>query len=102
MNNPFLNTEPTPNTEAETTTTNELVATTPATAPAVVKPTSRRRPRFVERPTDENTPIVNRRDLLTANKTHNGKPQISRERQIAGNLPNWEPTPPGGITINRH
>lgn len=30
------------------------------------------------------------------------KPQISRERVIAGDLPEWEPLPPGELQVVRH
>ena len=67
----------------------------------VQRPSSRRRPRFVPRPkNDDNASFVERRNLLTSVAT-SAKHQITRERKIAGNLPDWDPLPPGEILINR-
>lgn len=70
--------------------------------PLVGRPSGRRRPRFVEKPKKQDDTLVARRNLLTATKTAAGQHQFSRERKIAGNLPDWDPMPPGEIRVARH
>ena len=66
------------------------------------RPGQRRRPRFVERPkSPDDDPVLNRRNLLSSTRTSGDKPQFSRERVIAGNLPDWDPLPPGEMLISR-
>lgn len=74
----------------------------PQPTPVVKRPRSRRRPRFVEKPKKKDDSLVARRNLLATSKPPDGKHQFSRERKIAGNLPDWDPTPPGEIRITRH
>lgn len=69
--------------------------------PVVKRPRGRRRPRFVEKPKKQNDQIVSRRNLLSATKAPDGKHQFSRERKIAGDLPDWNPLPPGEIRVTR-
>lgn len=51
--------------------------------------------RFSAPPLDQSTPLV-RRDLLRSGRKPS-EPEIGRQRKIAGNLPAWEPTPPGEV-----
>lgn len=51
--------------------------------------------RFIPPKRDEQTTPL-RKDLLTS-RLSTGKPQISRERKIAGGLPDWDPLPPGEL-----
>lgn len=67
----------------------------------IQRPGGRRRPRYLESSMEKDTTIVNRRNLLASVQTPNGKPQLSRERKIAGNLPDWDPVPPGELLIAR-
>lgn len=67
----------------------------------VQRPGARRRPRFVPKPKrEEDASFVERRNLLTATAS-TAKHQITRERKIAGNLPDWDPLPPSEILITR-
>lgn len=67
----------------------------------VQRPGARRRPRFVPKPKrEEDASFVERRNLLTATAS-SAKHQITRERKIAGNLPDWDPLPPSEILITR-
>lgn len=77
-------------------------ATSSQPTPVVKRPRSRRRPRFVEKPKKKDDSLVARQSLLSASKPPDGKHQFSRERKVAGNLPDWDPTPPGEIRISRH
>lgn len=70
-------------------------------APAITRPSARRRPRFVERPRPTDAVAVNRRDLLAATQRGNDKPQLTRERVISGNIPSWDPLPPGEMAVRR-
>lgn len=67
--------------------------------PVVGRPAARRRPRFVEPPRPETEALVNRRNLFEATARSAKSSKISRQRMIAGNLPDWEPMPPGGALI---
>lgn len=65
-------------------------------------PVIRRRTRtmFVPRPEDPNdVELIVSRGILNARQ--NKKPETSRKRLIAGNLPGWEPMPPGESVVNR-
>lgn len=55
--------------------------------------------RMRPRPPLEDTGVVVSRNVLAARAT--GKPQTSRERLMAGDLPAWEPLPPGELTVRR-
>lgn len=44
--------------------------------------------------------VVVGRGLLRSKAAHQ-KPQLSRERKIAGDLPSWDPVPPGEIAVRR-
>lgn len=50
-------------------------------------------------PKDEEQQVIIGRSLLTSQRDR--KPQTSRERQIAGALPDWEPLPPGELLVRR-
>jgi hypothetical protein len=76
--------------------------TTGTAATEDVLPVIRRRSRtmFVareEEPADLG--IIVSRGILTARATR--KPETSRKRKIAGNLPAWEPLPPGELVVRR-
>ena len=43
--------------------------------------------------------VVVQRSVLSRRSTQ--KPQTSRERKIAGDLPAWEPLPPGELVVTR-
>lgn len=58
---------------------------------------TRRRP-FVPPTQTDDSPAVSR-ELLSRTKI--GKPQLSRNRKIAGDLPDWDPLPPGEISVQR-
>lgn len=77
----------------------EQESTTDDVQPTVVvrrtRGTDRLRPRVVP---SESTVIVGRNVL---GSRASGKPQTSRERQIAGDLPDWEPLPPGELIVQR-
>jgi len=57
--------------------------------------------RFLPRPSPQAGPgtVVGRGFL--ASKSAPQRQQISRERQIAGDLPMWEPLPPGEVAVRR-
>lgn len=67
----------------------------------IVRPNSRRRPRFVEPPKPEGDKVINRASLLSSPKKTTDKQQLTRNRQIAGNLPEWSPLPPGETRLVR-
>lgn len=48
----------------------------------------------------DSSDVVIGRSLMTA-RNHDLKPQTSRERRIAGELPAWEPLPPGELFVKR-
>ncbi|MDO4685695.1 MAG: hypothetical protein Q4A92_04040 [Corynebacterium sp.] len=96
MTTPNFSPESAPETSAPQAT---VPAPTPPTPDVPVIRRERKRPRFVERP-KENDQIISRSDLL-ANKRNGGKPAFSRQRNIAGDLPRWNPEPPGEIVIQR-
>lgn len=50
--------------------------------------------RFLPPPPDSSAPL--RRDVLAAART-DARPQLSRERKIAGTLPDWSPEPPNEV-----
>lgn len=56
--------------------------------------------RFHTRPTPDTTEVVVGRDLLKARRPSTGW-TTKRERQIAGDLPDWEPLPPGELHVHR-
>jgi hypothetical protein len=58
---------------------------------------TRRKP-FIAPLNEDATPAVSRE--LASRKP--AKPQISRNRRIAGDLPDWDPLPPGEIVVARH
>lgn len=65
-------------------------------------PVIRRRTRtmFAPRPQDQNeVELIVSRGILNARQAK--KPETSRKRLIAGNLPEWEPLPPGESVVNR-
>lgn len=65
-------------------------------------PQIRRRTRtmFVPRAEDPNdVELIVSRGILNARQSK--KPETSRKRLIAGNLPGWEPMPPGESLVNR-
>lgn len=73
----------------------------PAAPPVIVR-RGRSAERFVpksEMPQDSGEVIVGRGLLGTRN--HDRKSQTSRERQVAGDLPEWEPMPPGELLVRR-
>ncbi len=75
------------------------VGASPATAAPGLGETEvlARRPgvrRFVSPPPDPSEPL--RKDLLTTRRDSH-RPEIGRERKIAGNLPSWDPIPPSEI-----
>lgn len=79
---------------------------TEQTPPAVPRPTvTIRRPtadRFRPRPVSaasEQDVVVERNLLRSARR--DSKPQTSRERLVVGDLPDWEPQPPGELTVRR-
>lgn len=77
-------------------------ASAPTSQPdVVVRRHQRRRPRFQAPPKKEEDVVVNRMDLFNSQKNRTGAPAFSRQRKIAGNLPDWEPTPPGEVLIDR-
>lgn len=43
--------------------------------------------------------IVVQRSIFT--RRSSDKPQTSRQRQVAGDLPDWEPLPPGELVVRR-
>jgi hypothetical protein len=57
-----------------------------------------RRSPFVPPSGQADGPAVSR-ELLSRGAI--GKPQMSRNRKIAGDLPDWDPLPPGEITVLR-
>lgn len=60
----------------------------------------RTRAMFVPRPEDSaNIDVIVSRGILNARKDR--KPETSRNRVIAGDLPEWEPMPPGESLVNR-
>jgi hypothetical protein len=65
-------------------------------------PVIRRRSRamFAARPQDpKDIDVVVSRGILSARSAK--KPGTSRHRKIAGNLPAWEPLPPGELVVRR-
>jgi hypothetical protein len=73
----------------------------PAEAPpTVVIRRDRAGSRFLPRqaPVPEGGVIVGRNVLASRVTT---KPQTSRERKVAGELPEWEPLPPGELLVRR-
>ncbi len=82
------------------------MSTSPTPAPTEPAPTSvvvqrgLARSRMLARtppPTGDGV-VVSRNVLGTRNGT---KPQTGRERKIAGELPEWEPLPPGELVVRR-
>ena len=81
--------------------------TTPTGKPRIAPPVkqnpdgvirrTRRRP-FIPPAPDADTTVVSR-ELLSRNKS--AKPQLSRNRKIAGDLPGWDPLPPGEVVVRR-
>jgi hypothetical protein len=47
----------------------------------------------------ESSTVVVHRSVLA--RRSSDKPKTSRERKIAGDLPEWEPLPPGELVVNR-
>ncbi|NCD18376.1 MAG: hypothetical protein EOL89_00065 [Actinobacteria bacterium] len=78
--------------------------TTPAEdgAPTVVVRRPRSSGKFVPRstPTPDSDEVIIGRNLLTS-RNRDGKEQTPRERRIAGDLPAWEPLPPGELFVRR-
>lgn len=67
-------------------------------SPTIVRGT-RSGPRLVPRPAPpKDATIITRHMLRSASEQ---KPQTDRERKIAGDLPDWEPLPPGELTVKR-
>lgn len=58
---------------------------------------TRRRP-FIP-PSPDTGPAVVSRELLSRDRSR--KSQLSRNRKIAGDLPAWDPLPPGEVVIHR-
>ncbi len=73
----------------------------PVESPMPVIRRERRHPRFVEPPKQKNQELLNRSDLIHRTNRDGKKPAFSRQRNIAGDLPTWNPEPPGGILIQR-
>lgn len=68
-----------------------------AGAPQIV----RRRQRMVSRPSTEGEgPVVNRGILADVSRSAS-KPQTRRNRQLVGDLPDWDPLPPGEVTVSK-
>lgn len=76
-----------------------------APSPAAVAddlPVIRRRSRAMFHPREEDSSdigVVVSRSILTARNAK--EPETSRKRKIAGNLPAWEPMPPGELVVHR-
>ena len=56
--------------------------------------------RFHSRVVPESEGVIVGRDLLKSQRGDR-KPQTSRERAIAGDLPGWQPMPPGELHVRR-
>jgi hypothetical protein len=69
-----------------------------AESPFIVR-RSRSAGRLHLRPATTDTTIVGR-DLLKARRPDQ-KPQTERQRKIAGDLPDWQPLPPGELPVRR-
>lgn len=54
--------------------------------------------RLHQMPPATSGPIISRNVLMSSSTK---EPQTSRERNIAGNLPSWEPLPPGELQVQR-
>lgn len=58
--------------------------------------------RFEPRPVDELAePVVLQRNVLRASSSGSAEQQTSRRHEIAGDLPAWEPLPPGELFLKR-
>lgn len=73
-----------------------------AAEPTVVVRRPRSAGKFLPRtqPEGGSNDIVIGRSLMTA-RNRDLKPQTSRERRVAGDLPEWEPIPPGELFVKR-
>ncbi len=50
-------------------------------------------------PDEEQTPIISR--AWAGSRNSGRKAQLTRERKMAGGLPDWEPLPPGELLVKR-
>lgn len=72
---------------------------TAVTEPLVVRRGSSARFRPRVEPPQEETVVVSRGILGVRDRDK--KAQTSRERRVAGDLPSWEPLPPGELVVRR-
>lgn len=70
-----------------------------ATEPLVVRRGSAARFRPRVEPPREETVVISRGILGVRDRDK--KAQTSRERRVAGDLPSWEPLPPGELVVRR-
>lgn len=68
-------------------------------APVVRRLDPRSRMLSPEAPGAADNEVIIGRSLLSTQR--DSKPQTSRQRRIAGALPDWEPVPPGEIVVRR-
>lgn len=87
---------------SENDTTLMALLTESATDDTVVVRRPHSAGKFVPRSTPpvEGDGVIIGRSLMTS-RNRDVKPQTSRERQIAGDLPDWEPLPPGELFVKR-
>lgn len=88
--------------QSEVTPSTEGVPPTESTMAVDDLPVIRRRSRtiFAARSADpKDADVVVSRGILSARSAK--KPETSRHRKVAGNLPAWEPLPPGEIVVRR-
>ena len=76
--------------------TSDQIAASVNTNPVVIRRTARMLPR--ELPVPEEGVTVSRNVLGSRAAV---KPQTTRSRRIAGELPDWEPLPPGELIVRR-
>lgn len=55
--------------------------------------------RLLPPPPPADTTVISRQVLRP--RAGGSRPETSRERKIAGNLPQWEPLPPGELFVRR-
>lgn len=83
---------------------NESTAAVPGTAPALdvsIVRRNRTSPFLPPRvPDEQETPVISRA-WSSAQTSGSTKRQLSHERKVAGDLPEWEPLPPGELTVKR-
>lgn len=68
----------------------------------VLRRPSARGNRFVPRPVEQaEEPVVLQRNVLRASSSGSAEHQTGRRHVIAGDLPDWEPLPPGELFLKR-